>query len=278
VEEKQIRARAGLSLPHAQSERLFHLSAIGSLALEVVFVVAVVVALIAFADAPSFLRALLSNETLFSIKLTLATVSLSTLASMMLAIPAAYALSNYRIPFRSLMDTLLDLPIVLPPIAAGLALLVLFGYYLGDPMDRAGLYLPHTQRGIVVAQFFGTMTFAVRSVKAALDSVNPRLPAVARTLGSNKWRTFRRVTLPLARNGIIAGGVLSWARCLGLFGPVVMFCGATRYRTEILPTAIFLNNSVGRLEEAVAGTLILLVLAVVTLVVFKRLGNRGIMF
>ena len=145
-------------------------------------------------------------------------------------------------------------------------------------MDEIGLYLPHTQRGVVVAQFFGTMTFAIRSVKAALDSVNPRFPAVARTLGSNRWRAFRRVTLPLARNGIIAGGVLSWARCLGLFGPVVMFCGATRYRTEILPTAIFLNNSVGRLEEAVAGTLILLMLAVVTLVLFKRLGSEGFMF
>jgi molybdate transport system permease protein len=86
------------------------------------------------------------------------------------------------------------------------------------------------------------------------------------------------VTLPLARNGIIAGGILSWARCMGLFGPVVMFCGATRFRTEILPTAIFLNNSVGRLEEAVAGTIILLVIAVVTLLAFRRLCSRGFLF
>jgi len=263
---------------HALGERLFQYSAAGSLALEVLFIGAVCVALILYVDTHTFFSALVAEETLFSVKLTLATVTISTGISMLLAIPAAYALSNYRIPFASAIDTLVDLPIVLPPVAAGLALLILFGYYLGDPMEEMGLFLPHSQAGIIVAQFFGTMTFAVRSVRAAIDSVNPRLPAVARTLGSNKWRAFRRVTLPLARNGIIAGGVISWARCLGLFGPVVMFCGATRFHTEILPTAIFLNNSVGRLEEAVAGTLLLLVLAVLTLVVFKRLGSRGILF
>lgn len=263
---------------HAVGEKLFRYSAVGSLAFEILFVGAVVVALIAYTDVPTFLQAVTADETLFSIKLTLVTVTLSTAISMALAIPAGYALSSHRFPFSSVVDTLLDLPIVLPPVAAGFALLILFGYYLGDPMEEIGLFLPHSQVGIVVAQFFATMTFAVRSVRAALESVNERLPAVARTLGSNRWRAFRRVTLPLARNGIIAGGVLSWARCLGLFGPVVMFCGATRYRTEILPTAIFLNNSVGRLEEAVAGTLILLLLAVVTLILFKRLGSQGFLF
>ncbi|MBN1458605.1 MAG: ABC transporter permease [Armatimonadetes bacterium] len=263
---------------HATREKLFRYSAVGSLAFEVAFVVAVVVALIAYTDVRTFLQAVTADETLFSIKLTLVTVTLSTAISMVLAIPAGYALTSYKFPFSSVVDTLLDLPIVLPPVAAGFALLILFGYYLGDPMEEIGLFLPHSQVGIVVAQFFATMTFAVRSVRAALESVNARLPAVARTLGSNRWRAFRRVTLPLARNGIIAGGVLSWARCLGLFGPVVMFCGATRYRTEILPTAIFLNNSVGRLEEAVAGTLILLLLAVLTLILFKRLGNEGFLF
>jgi len=273
--KEQLLASSRLAEHKHAGERLFRCSAIGALGFEVIFVGAVVIALVLYTDATSFFGSLLSEETQFSLKLTMITVSVSTLLSMLLAIPAAYALSNYRLPFASLIDTLLDLPIVVPPVAAGLALLVLFGYYLGDPMDRMGLYLPHTQVGIVVAQFFATMTFAVRSVKAALDSVSPRLPAVARTLGSTNWRAFRRVTLPLARNGLIAGGVLSWARCLGLFGPVVMFCGATRFRTEILPTAIFLDNSVGRLEEAVAGTLILMLLAVVTLLVFKRLGGRG---
>lgn len=256
-------------------ERLFMAAAIGSLGFELLLIVAVLAAMIMYSDIETFWHSLRSPATLFSIRLTLITVSSSTVISMLLAIPAAYALTTCRIPFARTVDTLLDLPIVLPPVAAGLALLVLFGYYLGDPMDRIGLFLPHTRAGIIVAQLFGTMTFAVRSVKAALDSVPPRLGDVARTLGSNRWRTFRRITLPLARNGLLAGAVLSWARCLGLFGPIVMFCGATRFRTTVLPTDIFLNNSVGRLEEAVAGTLILLLLAVITLVMFKRLGGKG---
>lgn len=263
---------------HRVGQRIFRLTAAGALLFELAFVSVVLIALIIYVDAASFMRSLTSPETIFSIKLTIITVTISTGLSMLLAIPAAYALSVYRGRLSTVIDTLLDLPIVVPPVAAGLALLILFGYYLGDKMESAGIFLPHTQRGIVVAQFFATMTYSVRSVKAALDSISPRLPAVARTLGSNQWRAFRRVTLPLARNGIIAGTVLSWSRCLGLFGPVIMFCGATRFRTEILPTSIYLNTSVGQLGEAVAGTLILLLFAVITLFIFKRLGAPGLLF
>lgn len=263
---------------HRLGQRLFRLTATGALLFELIFISVVLIALLVYVDAASFRRSLTSPETLFSIKLTLITVTLSTGLAMLLAIPSAYALSNYHGRLAPLVDTLLDLPIVIPPVAAGLALLILFGYYLGDAMEAKGLFLPHTQRGIVVAQFFATMTYSVRSVKAAFDSISPRLPAVARTLGSNQWRAFRRVVLPLSRNGILAGAVLSWSRCLGLFGPVIMFCGATRFRTEILPTSIYLNTSVGQLGEAVSGTLILLLLAVVTLFIFKRLGSPGLLF
>jgi molybdate transport system permease protein len=263
---------------HRVGQRLFRGAAIGALMFELAFIAVVLIALIVFVDAESFVRSLTSPEIIFSIKLTIITVTISTGLSMLLAIPAAYALSSYRGRLAPAIDTLLDLPIVVPPVAAGLALLILFGFYLGDAMDAKGLFLPHTRPGIVVAQFFATMTYSVRSVKAALDSISPRLPAVARTLGSNQWRAFRRVTLPLARNGILAGAVLSWSRCLGLFGPVIMFCGATRFRTEILPTSIYLHTSVGQIEQAVAGTLILLIFAVLTLFIFKRLGAPGLLF
>ena len=238
-------------------------------------VIAVIGSCIVYIDLRTFLERLFSDEIIFAIKLTLATTIISTGLCMLLAIPAAYALSRYRFPFASVIDTLIDLPIVLPPVAAGIALLVFFGYYVGDTLREWGLTLAHTQRGIIVAQFFPTMTFAVRTVKSAFDSVNPRLEQVARTLGSRQHRAFLRITLPLARNGIVAAGVITWARCLGLFGPVMMFCGATRYRTEILPVAVFLDNSVGRVESAIAVTLILLIIALVALVVFKKLGGRG---
>lgn len=254
---------------------VFNGLAAGALAFEVLFVLAVLAGLILFTDMGSLKSVVASAESLFALRLTLVTVSVTTVVCMGLAIPAAYALSRFRIPCAAMVDTLLDLPIVMPPIAAGLALLVLFGYYLGEPMLKAGIYLPYTQTGLVVAQVFATMTFSVRSAKAAFDAVPPRLPLVARTLGSTPWAAFRRVVLPAARNGLMAGTVLTWARAMGLFGPVVMFCGATRFRTTVLPTQIYLHNSTGRLEEAAAGTLVMMVVALLILVVFKRLGGRG---
>jgi molybdate transport system permease protein len=271
-------AKEALEDRHWLGQRLFRLTAAGALLLELSFVSVVLIAIIVYVDAENFLRSLRSPEIIYSIKLTILTVTISTSLSMLLAVPAAYALSVYRGRFSALVDILLDLPIVIPPVAAGLSLLILFGYYLGDAMEAKGAFLPHTRPGIVVAQFFATMTYSVRSVKAALDSISPRLPAVARTLGSNQWRVFWRITLPLARNGLLAGAVLSWSRCLGLFGPVIMFCGATRFRTEILPTSIYLHTSVGQVEQAVAGTLILLIFAVGTLFIFKRLGAPGLLF
>ncbi len=253
----------------------FSALAAGALVFEVLFVLAVVVGLVLFTDLGSLRSVLTSAESIFALRLTLVTVTITTLVCMVLAIPAAYALSRFRIPCAALVDTLLDLPIVMPPIAAGLALLILFGYYLGEPMLKAGIYLPYTQPGLVVAQVFATMTFSVRSVKAALDSVPQRLPLVAQTLGSSPWSAFCRVVLPLARNGLVAGTVLTWARAMGLFGPVVMFCGATRFRTTVVPTAIYLHNSTGRLEEAAAGTLLLMLVALLVLIIFKRLGGRG---
>ena len=256
-------------------ERAFAAVITAALGFELAFVLAVIAALVLFTDPASLVRAIGTPEARFALRLTLVTVTVSSALSVLLAIPAAYGLAFHRIPARAVVDTLLDLPIVMPPIATGLALLLLFGYYLGDGMRAHGCYLPYTQTGVIVAQFFATMTFAIRTTKAAFDSVGPRLPAVAASLGSDDWRVFRRIILPLSRPGLIAGAVLTWARCIGLFGPIVMFCGVTRYRTEILATSIYLNNSIGQLEVAAAGTLILIVIALVTLIVMKRLGGRG---
>lgn len=259
-------------------ERLFHYCATAALSFEVLFISTVILAAAWFVDLDDLMATVNSPGMRYAMRMSITSVTITTLISVTLAIPAAYALSHYRIPFAPVVDTILDLPIVMPPIAAGMTLLVLFGYYLGEPMTAWGIYLPHTPAGVVVAQFFTTMTFAVRSSKAALDGISPRLPRVARTLGSNEWRAFRRVTLPLAKPGLIAGVVVTWSRCLGLFGPVVMFCGATEFRTQVMPTAIYINTSVGKLEEAVAGALILVVFALVTLIIFKRLGGRGYMW
>ncbi len=273
--------RQGRGEPGARGvmgERAFHIGASSALTVELTFIVVVIAAAAWYVDLHDLQAVVQSPSMRHAMAMSLLTVTITTLISVVLAVPAAYALAYHRIPLRRVVDTILDLPIVMPPIAAGMVLLVLFGYYLGDTMRRYGCYLPHTPAGIVVAQFFTTLPFAVRSRKAAMDGINPRLADVARTLGSSEWSAFRRVTLPLARPGLIAGVVLTWSRCLGLFGPVVMFCGATAFRTQVMPTAVYINTSVGKLEEAVAGALILVAVALVALVLFKRLGGRGYMW
>ena len=267
--------RAGLPLTAGSAGRPFSVAVAAALTIELVFVVAVIGALVLFTDPASLIKAVATPTARSAIWLTLVTVTLSSALSVVLAVPVAYGLVYWRIPCRAVVDTLIDLPIVMPPIAAGLALLLLFGYYLGDVMRPMGLYLPYTRAGIVLAQFFGTMTFAVRTTKAAFESVGPRLPAVAGSLGSTPWRVFRRVILPLSRPGLIAGAVLTWARCIGLFGPVVMFCGVTQNRTEVLSTSIYLQNSIGQLEVAAAATLILVAIALATLLLLKRLGVQS---
>lgn len=257
------------------TERVFAATVLAALLVELLFVVAVIGALILFTDPASLAKAVASPTARSAIWLTLVTVTLSSALAVVLAVPVAYGLVYWRIPCRAVVDTVVDLPIVMPPIAAGLALLLLFGYYLGDMMRPLGLYLPYTRAGIVLAQFFGTMTFAVRTAKTAFEGVGLRLPAVAGSLGSPPWRVFRRVILPLSRPGLTAGAVLTWARCIGLFGPVVMFCGVTQNRTEVLSTSIYLQNSIGQLEVAAAGTLILVTIALLTLLLLKKLGVRA---
>lgn len=249
---------------------------LSSLTLLVSVIVVTLLAIVLYLDVPSFTAALLSAEVLFALKLTIITTSITTSIAMVLGIPSAYVLSRYRLPFHALIDTLLDLPIVLPPLVAGIALLVFFTQTgLGRWIESHIVPFVFTTQGIVLAQFIPAGTFCVRSLKAAFDSVDPRMEQVARTLGCNERQAFFHVLLPLARNGLVAGAIMTWARAAGEFGPILMFVGATRFKSEVLPIAIFLNMSIGNIEMALSVTLILIILAIIALLSFRKLGGRG---
>lgn len=232
-------------------------------------------AMMTYIDAPTFGQALVSNEVGFAIRLTAITTTITTALAVLLGIPAGYALSRYRFPCHTLVDTLIDLPIVLPPLVAGIALLIFFQTALGIWIEAHVMKFVFTTQGIVLAQFIPAGSFCVRSLKAAFDSVDPRMEQVARTLGCTERQAFWRVTLPLARNGLVAGAIMTWARAAGEFGPILMFCGATRFKTEVLPIAVFLNMSIGNVEMALSVTIILVILATVALLAFRKLGGRG---
>jgi molybdate transport system permease protein len=217
------------------------------------------------------------------LKLSLATSLITTSLALLVAIPAAYSLSRFTFRGAALIDTAIDLPIVLPPLIAGLSLLAFFGTTsVGQALDElAGRYLAppyngivHTRVGIVVAQFFIASAFATRALKAIFDQINPRFEGVARSLGCTPWQAFWKITLPLARNGLVAGGIMTWARALGEFAPIMMLAG-TMEENRVLPVAAFMNMNEGRVEVAIAFTLLMVLIGAVTLVTFKKLGGQG---
>lgn len=205
-----------------------------------------------------------SPEILEAMKLTLVSSLLTLAAVMIFAVPAGYALARYDFPARALADAIVDMPLVAPPVMVGLSLLLFFSTGTGQDiqagLEGVGWNLPSTL-GIVLCQFFLCVPYAVRSAKTAFLDVDRRLEQTALTLGCTQWQTFRKVTLPLARNGLVAGGVVAWARALGVFGPMLVLFGSAQVKVETMSTRIYLEVSGGNLEFAIAATVIMLVLA-----------------
>ena len=237
-------------------------------------------------------------ENHFAIRLSLVTATMTALLSLVIGVPAAYVLSRYRLPGSAIIDTILDLPIVLPPPVIGLSLLILFSTSPGrvlegltpewivDPVNKLftfvlgqeisdGTRWSYTTRGIVLAQFFVACSFGVRAMKAAFDTIGTRHEDVARTLGCTRSQAFFRVVLPMARTGLIAGTIMTWARAMAEFGPILFFCGVTQGKTNNMPVQMFRHYSIGDIEKAAVLVLIMLAISAVTLITFKKLGGRG---
>ncbi|MEX2382258.1 MAG: ABC transporter permease, partial [Opitutales bacterium] len=182
-----------------------------------------------------------------------------------------YLMSRVSFPGKVVIDALLDVPIVLPPLVVGLALLMLFMTPAGRAIESV-VPVTYAIPSVVLAQFTVAAAFAVRLMRSVFEQLDPRCEQVARTLGCSAGQAFRKVVLPQAATGIISAWTLAWARALGEFGPVLLFAGATRFRTEVLPSTIFLEMSVGNIEGAVAVS-VLMVLVSMTVLILVRLGG-----
>jgi len=220
-----------------------------------------------------------SEEIQFAIKLSLLTSLSSTALCVVVAVPTAYVLTHKRFWGRSIINVILQLPLALPPVVAGMALLVLFGATdFGRGLADLGIRFVFTTQGIILAQFFVIVPFMYRIMKTTFQGINPRYEHVAQTLGCSDFEVFRRVTMPMARNGLIAGAIIAWCRALGEFGAALMLAGATRMRTETLPTALYLNMTSGNLPLAVAAATILIGIAFVALIIFERAAGTSRVF
>lgn len=216
------------------------------------------------------LDALRDPKIRYSIRLSLIACTLSALLSLLVAVPLGYLMSRVAFPGRRLLDAFLDIPIVLPPLVVGLSLLILFQF---RPFSWLAPAIVYQVPAVVVAQFSVACAFAVRTMKSTFDQIDPRCEQVARSLGCSRFQAFSLVVFPEADRGMITALTLAWARSLGEFGPLLIFAGSTRMKTEVLSTSVFLEMNVGNLEAAVAVSLIMVAGAIVVLVLTRLLGG-----
>lgn len=244
----------------------------------VLLIVLMLAADLAFTSPAHFARALAKPEIQYAIQLTLITCTISAVLSLLVATPLGYLLSRFQFRGRWLIDSIIDIPVVLPPLVIGLSLLILFHLPLGGGnleqfCERwLGVRITYAPPAVVLAQFAVACSFAVQAMRITFDQIDARAEQVALTLGCRRDQAFFQVVLPQAWRGMVAAGTIAWARSLGEFGPILVFAGATRMRTEVLSTTVFLELSVGQLEAAVAVSLVMVGAAILVLGIVRLLG------
>ena len=259
-------------------------------------------------DRPSDYSAVFSDPNIrYSAKLSFVSCTISALLSLWIAVPIGYLMSRFHFRWKNMVDTILDVPIVLPPLVIGLGLLIVFNNisfgtmevtYVGVDGSRyvteenrtlermvrelaasLGLQLRVTNGviGVILAQFMVACAFAVRTMRNTFDQISPRQEEVAMTLGSSRGEAFWTVVLPQAYRGVLAAGTLAWARSLGEFGPILIFCGIFPQRTEVMSSSVYLLFSVGEIEKAAVVSLFMILLAFVVLMLIRYLGKSDAM-
>ncbi len=248
----------------------------------VLLIVLMLLADLAFTSVQDFNDALMKPEIQAAIWLTLLSCTVSAILSVWVATPLGYVLARYRFPGRWLVDTLIDIPIVLPPLVLGLSLLILFHLEIGGwQLERwlrnsLGSQVTFAWPAVILAQFSVACAFAVRAMRMTFEQMNARAEDVARTLGYSRGQAFLYIALPQAEHGMLTALTISWARSLGEFGPILVFAGSTRMKTEVLSTTVFLELSTGNLPAAVAVSLLMVFVAIVVLMLLRLLGSEAI--
>jgi molybdate transport system permease protein len=220
---------------------------------------------------------MMSIDTVNLVLFTLGIAAAATLLNLAPGIATAWVLSRPGWRGKAILETLVSLPLVLPPTAVGLALLLLFGRTgpLGRPLyERLGIDVAFNWKGVVLASAVVAFPLLVRSARSAFEEVDPRLPAVARTLGRGPVRAFFEVELPLAWRGVLAGTVLAFARALGEFGATILVAGNIPGRTQTLALAMFQRMQVGKDREALMLAGVSVLLAAAALAVAEAIVHR----
>lgn len=222
------------------------------------------------------LPTLLASEVVTdALRLSLLASVAATLISLLLGLPLAYLLARVDFPGRSVVRGVVTLPLVLPPVVGGAALLFALGRrgLVGEPLERVGLVLPFSIWGVILATTFVAMPFLVITVEGALRNLDQRFEGAAATLGARRWTVMRRVTLPMIGPSLTAGLILTWARAFGEFGATITFAGNLQGRTQTLPLAVFVALERDR-DTAVAISLLMVLVSLAVLVALRDRWTR----
>lgn len=226
-------------------------------------------------DKATLIETVINPELHFALRLSLSSSLLSLMLAIIIAIPPAWLMNQIKLPGQALIDTLLDLPMVLPPLVTGLGLLLLI-----NPQSTLGTYIPTIRGlvfspcGIVIAQTYVATAIMLRSARGAFSTIDSGYRLAAYNLGLSPLITLFKIEIPLCWRPLLCGVILAWSRAIGEFGATLMVAGATRLRTETLPIAIYLNISSGDFQLAIGAALWLLVIAAFLLFITRMISRQ----
>lgn len=240
----------------------------------IVFLAFPLVAMVLRISPSALLSHIFQPQVAQAIALSMVTTSITLLITLLIGTPVGYLLGRKEFRGRQLLDTLIDLPMVLPPAVAGIALLLAFGRrgILGQYLDDLGIHIAFTQIAVIMAQIFVAAPFYVKSAATGFAAIDPELEQAAALDGAGGLQVFRLITIPLAWTALLSGAVMTWARALGEFGATIIFAGNFPGRTQTMPLAIYLGFE---LDLNIALTLSVILLVVSFLVLFVVKGLLG---
>jgi molybdate transport system permease protein len=226
------------------------------------------------AQEGQFLPSLGNEQVITAMRLSMITSLISVTVTLLVGTPFAYFMANTRFPGQRIVDVLIELPLLMPPVAAGLAMLMAFGRrgILGNILDTAGLRIPFTFVAVIFAQVFVAAPFYIRSARIGFQGIDRTYYDLSLTLGHSPWRTFWSTSVPLAMPSLIGGVVLSWARAISEFGATLVFAGNFPGRTQTMPLAI-IGALESELSHALALALILLAMSAIVLIATTLIGS-----
>ena len=241
------------------------------------FLVLPLAALILRLQPARLIPSLQSPQVVQAVTLSMATTLVTTVVTVIFGTPVSYLLARRRFPGRRIVDTLVDLPTVLPPAVAGVALLMAFGRkgLLGSALNAWGIHIAFSLVAVVMAQTFVASAFYVKAAALGFASINPELEQSAALDGADGWQVFRHVTMPLAWTALLSGAVMTWARALGEFGATIIFAGNYPGRTQTMPLAIYLGFELD-LNVALTLAVILIVCSFLVLMLVKGILHRDV--